>query len=168
MTKLIILRGNSGSGKSSIARAIQERVIPHPVLIEHDYIRRKVLKEKEGPDAINAELIYRMIRYAFENNRDVILEGIMRIDSYRDLFDRLIKLHRDENYFYYLDIPFEETLTRHSTKEGTDFGIEEMRRWYKEGDESGYAGEIIISATNSFQDSVDQIIQETGLVRSLK
>jgi adenylate kinase family enzyme len=168
MTKLIILRGNSGSGKSSVARAIQERVTPHPVLIEHDYIRRKVLKEKEGLDAINADLIYRMIEYAFENDRDVILEGIMRVDRYATLFDKLLRLHPSANYFYYFDIPFEETLSRHATKGDVGFGVEEMRRWYKEGEESGYEGEVIIHMTNSFEDTVTQIIQATGLSHTTK
>jgi predicted kinase len=165
MTKLIILRGNSGSGKSSVARAIQEQVVPHPMLLEHDYIRRKVLKEKEGPDTINAELLYRMITYGFENGRDVILEGILRLDKYSSLFNQLIKIHPENNYFYYFDIPFEETLTRHNTKENVDFNEEDMRRWYKEGEETGYKNEVIISTENTFDETVDQIIEQTGLTR---
>lgn len=163
MTKLIVLRGNSGSGKSSVARAIQERVTPHPVLIEHDHFRRKILKEKEGPDSINAELIYRTAAYAFENDRDVIIEGIMRISYYEDLFDRLMQLNRGETYFYYFDISFNETLKRHATKGEVDFGEEEMRRWFKADDHTGYNNELIIPETNLFEDTISQIITQTGL-----
>ena len=163
MPKLIVLRGNSGSGKSTVAKAVQEQVSPYPMLIEHDYIRRKVLKEKEGPGTINAELIYRMITYAFEKERDVILEGILRIDAYRTLFDRLITMHPRDNYFYYFNIPFEETLKRHATKEGADFNEADMRRWYKENEETGYINEIIVEPTNTFDETVTQIIQETSL-----
>ena len=166
MTKLIIIRGNSGSGKSSVARAIQEQVAPYPMLIEHDYIRRKVLKEKEGPDAINAELLFRMIEFGFENGRDVILEGILRLDKYGSLFERLIKIHPENNYFYYFDIPFEETLARHNTKDNADFGEDEMRRWYKEGEETGHENEVIITQDGSFDETVNQILEQTGLIRN--
>lgn len=163
MTKLIVLRGNSGSGKSSVAIALQERSHPHPVLIEHDHFRRKILKEREGPDIINDRLILQTVQFAFEHDRDVIIEGIMRIDAYRQLFDKIISIHPDNNYFYYFDIPFEETLRRHQTKKGVDFGEEEMKRWYKDNDLTNYPGEIVIPATSSFEDTVSTIIKETNL-----
>lgn len=163
MTKLIVLRGNSGSGKSSVAIAIQERIMPHPILIEHDHFRRKVLKEREGPDIINDKLILQTVKFAFDHGRDVIIEGIMRIDAYRNLFDTILKIHPNDNYFYYFDIPFEETLKRHSTKHNTDFGEEEMRRWYKEKDVTNYPGEVMIPKENSFEHTVTMIIQQTKL-----
>lgn len=165
MTKLIILRGNSGSGKSIVARAIQERISPHPVLIEHDHFRRKILKEKEGPDSINAELIYRTVAYAFEHDRNVIIEGIMRMGYYKDLFDRLMTLNQGETYFYYFDVSFDETLRRHNSKEDVNFGEEAMRRWFKQDDHSGYENEIVIPETNSFEETVAQIITQTNLKR---
>jgi adenylate kinase family enzyme len=160
MAKIIILRGNSGSGKSTVALAIQEQLAPHPVLIEHDHFRRKILKEHEGPGIINDELIFRTVQFALENNRDVIIEGIMWIARYKKLFDRILEIHPSDNYFYYFDIPFEETLRRHATKKDVDFGENEMRLWFKENNESGYPGEVIIPAANSFDDTVSQIITE--------
>lgn len=162
MAKIIILRGNSGSGKSTVALAIQERLIPHPVLIEHDHFRRKILKEHEGPDIINDELIFRTVQFALENDRDVIIEGILRIERYKKLFDRILEIHPNENHFYYFDIPFEETLRRHATKKDVDFGEDKMRLWFKQKDESGYPDEVIIPGTNSFNDTVSQIITEVS------
>lgn len=164
MTKFIVLRGNSGSGKSSVAKALQEQVKPYPMLIEHDFIRRKVLKEKESPDAINDELLYRMIMFGFENSRTVILEGILRIEKYGDLFKRLQGVHPNDNYFYYFDIPFDETVARHATKKDVDFGVDEMRRWYKQDEATGYTGEVIITEGQTLDDTVSQIITETGLI----
>jgi len=165
MTKLIVLRGNSGSGKSSVAKAIQSQIEPHPVLIEHDVFRRHILKECEGPDIINDQLILHTFQFAFKHDRDVIIEGIMRISRYKWLFDQIIEMHPSENYFYYFDIPFEETLKRHETKLNVDFGEEKMRQWYKENDTANYPGEVIIPTSNSLDDSVKQIILETGLGR---
>ena len=160
---MIVLRGNSGSGKSCVARAIQEKIAPHPVLIEHDQFRRKILKEHEGPDIINDQLILQTVQFALAHNRDVIIEGIMRVEYYKKLFDEIIDIHPNENYFYYFDIPFEETLRRHSTKNNIDFGEEEMKQWFKENDILGYPCETIINANNSLDDSVKQIISETKL-----
>ncbi|MDB5168624.1 MAG: Valyl-tRNA synthetase [Candidatus Saccharibacteria bacterium] len=162
MTKLIVLRGNSGSGKSVVAREVQSRVEPHPVLIEHDHFRRKILKEKEGPDSINADLIYRTVAYAFEHDRDVIIEGIMRMKYYSNLFDRLIQLNQGETYFYYFDVSFDETLRRHNSKNNVDFGEVEMKRWYMPNDYTGYDTEIAILESNTLEDTVSQIISQTG------
>lgn len=148
-----------------MAKAIQEQVTTYPMLIEHDYIRRKVLKEKESPESINSELIYRMIVYGFENGRDVILEVILRLDRYSSLFERLIKIHPENNYFYYFDIPFKETLVRHNTKDNADFGEDEMRRWYKEGEETGHENEVIFTQDSSFDETANQIIEQTGLIK---
>jgi len=42
-TCLILLRGNSGSGKSTIARAVRDRYSRGLALVEQDYLRRIVL-----------------------------------------------------------------------------------------------------------------------------
>lgn len=43
MSRMIILRGNSGSGKTSAARALQKRFGSNTMLISHDMIRMQVL-----------------------------------------------------------------------------------------------------------------------------
>lgn len=48
MLKLIILRGNSGSGKTTIAKELQNRFGMNTMLISQDVIRRDMLKVKDG------------------------------------------------------------------------------------------------------------------------
>lgn len=43
MKKLILLRGNSGSGKTTVARMLQERFGPNTMLISHDMVRMQIL-----------------------------------------------------------------------------------------------------------------------------
>lgn len=43
MRKLIILRGNSGSGKTTIAKELQKRFGTNTMLISQDVIRRDML-----------------------------------------------------------------------------------------------------------------------------
>lgn len=38
MPKLIILRGNSGSGKTTVAKALQEKFGPNTMLLSHDMV----------------------------------------------------------------------------------------------------------------------------------
>mgnify|MGYP002224097748 CR=1 FL=1 len=45
--KLIILRGNSGSGKTTIAKELQQVFGNNTMLISQDVIRRDMLKVKE-------------------------------------------------------------------------------------------------------------------------
>src|SRR5215510_2150387 len=44
---LIVVRGNSGSGKSTIARAVRDRYGRGCALIEQDYLRRTILREHD-------------------------------------------------------------------------------------------------------------------------
>lgn len=46
--KLIILRGNSGSGKTTIAKELQQVFGKNTMLISQDVIRRDMLKVKDG------------------------------------------------------------------------------------------------------------------------
>jgi hypothetical protein len=87
----------------------------------------------------------------------------MRMGYYKDLFDRLVELNQGETYFYYFDVSFDETLRRHEYKDNVDFGKTEMQRWFKENDHTGYDNEIIIPESNSLEDTVSQIISQSGL-----
>ncbi|MDE6748486.1 MAG: zeta toxin family protein, partial [Lachnospiraceae bacterium] len=42
MPKLIILRGNSGSGKTTVAKALQEKFGRNTMLISHDMVRMDI------------------------------------------------------------------------------------------------------------------------------
>ena len=48
MTKLIILRGNSGSGKTTIAKELQKLFGKNTMLISQDVIRREMLNVDDG------------------------------------------------------------------------------------------------------------------------
>ena len=50
MGKLIILRGNSGSGKTTVAKELQKKFGYNTMLISQDEIRRNILWVKDGID----------------------------------------------------------------------------------------------------------------------
>ena len=161
--KLVILRGNSGSGKSSIAKKLREESSRKIALIEQDYLRRTVLKEKEKTDGDNIDLIYQTVIFSLEHKYDVILEGILNFKRYGKMLQALIHQCPD-HYVYWFDITFEETLKRHVTKGNAhEFGEMEMRKWYNQDDRTRFLNEKIIPESSSFNETVKYIQKESHL-----
>ena len=147
MHKLIILRGNSGSGKTTIAKELQQAFGSNTMLISQDVIRRDMLRVKDGENTIALPLMEELMRYGRKNSEIVILEGILNSEWYLRLFELAVDLYDKNVYAYYFDLPFEETLKRHRTKPNcNEFGKEEMRRWWKEKDYVSILKEVNITA----------------------
>lgn len=160
-TKIIILRGNSGSGKTTISKKLQKKLGHGTLLIPQDVVRREMLYVKDGADTKAVELLIQLIMYGKENCTCVILEGILNSDWYRRLFETLKYEFNNEIYAYYFDIPFEETLLRHKAKSNAnEFGEAEMKRWWKEKDYINIISEQIISKDMTEDEIVDMILQQ--------
>ena len=158
MKKLVILRGNSGSGKTTVARALQRKIGFNTMLISQDEIRRNMLWVKDGIDTKALPLMIELLKYGNEHSDIVILEGIMYADWCKPLFELAIQLYDTKVYAYYFDIPFEETLKRHQTKPNcNEFGEEAMRKWWREKDFSGVLMERIITSEKDIQGIVSDI-----------
>jgi predicted kinase len=168
-TKLVIIRGNSGSGKSSIAREIRARYGRGCALIEQDYLRRIILKELDGRNApgIAPRFIENTARFALDNGYHVILEGIFWTGRYRDMLHGLIDGHSGGSYAFYLDVPFDETVRRHAMRpQVNDFTPDQMREWYADHDALGIPGEHIIGESSTFERTVDFILSTTHLLEA--
>jgi predicted kinase len=162
-SKLIVLRGNSGSGKSTVARKLREGSKRRISLVEQDYLRRIVLREKESEGSDNLALIRQTVLFCLERGYDVILEGILTEHRYGGLL-RELAAACPEHYYYYFDISFEETLRRHATKENAqEFGEKEMRVWYRGKDLLGLENERIIPEASMLGDTVTLIEEQAGL-----
>lgn len=161
MPKLIVLRGNSGAGKSTVAQKLREVSLRRIAWIEQDHFRRHILREKDGTDGIRIGLIAQTVDFVLANGYDVILEGIFGFSAYGEML-RALAARWPEHYFFYFDVPFEETLRRHATRPSAkEFGRAEMARWFRNDDRTGFPGEIIIPAENSITDAV-QLIKSTA------
>ncbi|NMH75554.1 kinase [Pseudonocardia xinjiangensis] len=154
-TCLVILRGNSGSGKSTIARAVRDRYGRGCALVEQDYLRRTVLRERDVPGGNAAALIEHVVRFALDVGYHVICEGILHGSRYGPMLTRLAHAHRGATTVFYLDVPFDETLRRHTGRpQAREFTPDDMRGWYVPHDLLGIPGEQVIDGSKSLDDAV--------------
>lgn len=72
MRKLIVLRGNSGSGKTTVARMLQRKIGYNTMLISQDEIRRNMLWVKDGIDTKALPLMIELLKYGKEHSDIVI------------------------------------------------------------------------------------------------
>ena len=162
MQKLIILRGNSGSGKTTVARLLQGKFGPNTMLISSDTVRMEMLHvwgaqgiEKSQP------LMIELLKYEKQYSEITILEGVLPADAYDTLFQTAMQEYGNHILAYYYDIPFEETLVRHKTKPNcNDFGEEDMRRWWREKDYLSIVQEKILHKEVSLKNAVELIYED--------
>jgi len=164
--KLIIIRGNSGSGKSTIAHRIREELGDKVMFLQQDVLRRDILKvkDKEGNPVIG--LIEQLALYGMNSGYDVLLEGILSNDKYGDMLRALISKF-DKSHVYYLDISFNETLRRHNLRhKNNDFGEAEMREWWRDNDYLGVDDEKILNERLSEDELVKYIVEDITVLLS--
>ena len=91
MAKLVIIRGNSGSGKSSLARKLQTHYGRGTILISQDTVRRDMLKEKVEPGNLSIDLTETLARFGYKHDLLVLVEGFYETDIYVQMLERLKK-----------------------------------------------------------------------------
>ena len=156
MQRLVIIRGNSGSGKSTVAKQLQYHMGYQTMLIPQDVVRREILRVQDIDNNPSVQLVYDLAMYGGKIGYDVIVEGIFVNERYGNMLKKLISDFPGESYVYYFDIPIEVTLQRHSSKPNAhEFGEKELREWYIEKDYLGTTNERMILAGMD----QDQILQ---------
>lgn len=161
MSKLIIIRGNSGSGKTSVAKALQHKLGRNTMLISQDVIRRDMLNVKDGVDTKALPLMKELLLYGRNNCDYVILEGILNASWYQSLFELATQEFKEALFTYYYDIPFEETVARHQTKSNSgEFNEIDMKRWWIEKDFINFISEKAITKDMKLDDTIEFIYQE--------
>jgi len=157
--KLIIIRGNSGSGKSAVAERLRAALGGKVAVVGLDTLRRTILKEPDelaNTDIIG--LIEQTVTYSLEKDYTVIIEGILSKPKYRDLLMKLMESAKCKSSVFYIDVSIEETIERHKTKPiANDVTAEQLRSWYQPKNYLDVPGEVIIDETSTLEQTVDLI-----------
>ncbi len=160
-SKLIILRGNSGSGKSTIAKALQDHFGHGTLLVSQDTVRRDMLKVHDRKGNLSLDLIRQITEYGKGKCEFVILEGILSNDRYGEMIHGLIQFFDGRAYACYFDLSFEETVRRHHTRsKGKEFGEESLRAWWIEKDVLGMDGEMMFGNEMTEEGVVSMILNQ--------
>jgi predicted kinase len=168
-TRLIVLRGNSGAGKSTVARALRDAYGRGVAWVSQDLIRRIILKEADRPGAANIGLIDQIARYSLDHGYHVVLDGIFYADRYERMLAALNRDHVGISRFYYLDVSMDETLRRHATRpQAADFGPDDMRQWHRPGDFLSLIREHVIPETSTLPETISLILAGTQLLQAIQ
>jgi len=161
MPKIVILRGNSGSGKSTVAKALQRKIGRGTLLLSQDYVRREMLLLRDTPDNQAGDLLKELVLYGSQNCDFIILEGIFYTDYYGRLFKQIEETFAGQIFAYYFDIPFEETIERHKQRpQQSEFGEPEMRRWWRDKDLLANIPEKMITKEMCLDEIVELIYKD--------
>lgn len=163
---LIILRGNSGSGKTSTAKILQKKLGEGTMRISQDNIRREILNVRDTEDNPAIELIHRLAEYGKKSNTVVIVEGILAKDRYGVMLCDLIDLFQQRALVYYYELSFEETLKRNRTKpEYESFDEATLRRWWITQDSLGIANEKRLTENQTQTEVIEKILLDLAFVQ---
>ena len=102
---------------------------------------------------IASAMLSASIAAAIKEGFHVVLEGLLSKRSFGEMIKKLQAEHSVKKF--YLRIPFEETVRRHSTRDKRDkFGEAEMKGWYPDMNSEISDDDIIIEQSSSVEDSI--------------
>ncbi|MBM6613851.1 kinase [Desemzia sp. RIT804] len=160
-SKLIIIRGNSGSGKTSTSEILQSHLGQGTLLISQDVIRRDMLKVADREGNLSIDLIRQIAEFGKNKCKFVIVEGILDKGRYGDMLRGLIQFYNQNADIYYFDLPFEETVKRHNERpKKLEFGENSMRAWWAPRDFLDEDNEILLTSELSQEDVIDMILSQ--------
>jgi adenylate kinase family enzyme len=155
---LIIIRGNSGSGKTTTAKRLQEHLGRGTLLVSQDVVRRDMLKVQDRDGNLSMDLIKQITEYGKGKCEYVIVEGIFTEQRYGDMLRELIQFYNGKAHTYYYDLSFQETVRRHNSRsKRTEFGEDSMRDWWNAEDYIRVDGEVQLTDEMT-QDEIVEII----------
>lgn len=165
-SRLIIIRGNSGSGKTLLAHAIRKARPRGVAIISHDVLRREILHVRDHPESLSVGYIDLSARFALNHGLHVVVEGILHSESYGEMLTRLVEDHRGVSRCYRYDLDLAETLRRHRTKSlASEVSEEQVSSWHRSVDPAGTLPEIVVDATVSAESALDAVLSDVGWER---
>lgn len=166
--RLIVVRGNSGSGKTSVAKSLRDVYGRGVAVVGQDNIRRTILRDRDLPGSANIGLIGLVALHALESGFHVVVEGILDASRYGPMLAGLRAAHSGPSFCYYLDVCLDETIRRHATRpQAAEFGPDDMRDWYQRLDLVPALSERVVGESSTLAQTTDLILAESGLLQAV-
>ncbi len=162
MNKVIVLRGPSGVGKSTISKLIQEKLGLNWCIIDVDNFKHYMpMKENQSNRPERAEIAQDVSKYfakkMYDKKYDVILEEMYK----KPYNDSLVEFLTQNDISYikvFLSAPIELVIARAQARE-KEVPDDEIRRHYSEIE--AYEDDFVIDTTNfTSQEITDLIIEK--------
>lgn len=162
-SRLIVVRGNSGSGKSALAHAIRDARPRGVAILGHDQLRREILHLPDRPGALTVEFYDITARFILARGLHLVIEGILHEEIYGDMLRRLVADHRGVTRCYRYELSFEETVERHRSKALADVvTVEKLRSWYRSADPLHGVDEQVIEASSALSATTARVLGDCG------
>jgi len=163
--KLIIIRGPSAVGKSTVAKALMNITKRPTVLVDLDHYRFSFVNPPEKNHNLEYEMSASDVHIGLKKGFDVIFDGNFRAEERDPFLERLFNCHPNENYIFYLDASLPETLERHKTKTSPRISISKMKEVYKFASPIGHKNEIVVPESSTLEQTIQTIVQVTGILK---
>lgn len=168
-TRLLVLRGDSGSGKTTTAAALRPLLGTKTAVIHQDYFRRELLAggEEESRSVDAAQLVEAVACQSLNLGYNVILDGIFNLREYSARLEHLWRNHRGVTRIYQFDVGFEETARRHETRDLRHaFTVGSMREWYRGWQPLTFVEEGRIGPNETLSEITTRIIADISAASS--
>jgi predicted kinase len=159
--RLIVIRGNSASGKSTLARRVQKEASMPVAVIEQDYFRHDLFGSAWGDVEYHARsaLMVAMTLQLLRSGVTVILEGSLPSKWFTEVLRAIQKEWHGEVAAFCYVLELEETVCRHQTRDKrTHFGEETLREWYSERDPIEGLHEDILDKAVTLDHAVQRVL----------
>lgn len=162
-SRLIIIRGNSGSGKSNLAKAIRAARPRGIAIVGQDLLRREILHVRDRPEALSVSYMDLSARFALEHGLHVVIEGILHSEIYGEMLARLHSDHRGVTRSFYYELALAETLRRHRTKPlAEEVSVDTVASWYRNTDRVRGLDEVVFDESVSARESLERVLTDVG------
>lgn len=154
----ILIRGNSGSGKTALANELHKYFGYKECLVLHQgNIRRDILHADDHLGTPAIDLIRTLVSFGEDHYRIIVLEGILRKDVYGEMLLKLIKNFDNKAYVYYLDASFISTIEYNQMK-NKPFSILDLKKWWREDDYLNYQEQCL--SNGNIRTFLEKIVQD--------
>ena len=159
MGKLIVIRGATGSGKSSVANYLHNNLEADSVLLPQDVFKIDIAKDNP--------LLHQAVLNALEESAKeflavesvVIVEGVLSKKHWHDMINRLAA--NNESHIFFLSASLETSIKRASQRDKSSILSEnDVRQFHPKSIPMGLLNEVIIDVDNTTVEVVAKIIAQ--------